>query len=300
MLGTPSDITVVIGSELTGKYSKTVTVAGMSGGCCPAVVDKKNWVQTNGRWGDTFRITVNGERVTARRIDNFNAGWGMDLRFVCTARGSYINARRAILELSLHPNGGLANWYRRSGSVEDPWLSITNHVPAVFDGDVVYGANSFGSPHASNVLPVNNGANVSLMRLVRPCWDVTVSTMRFQNGTPMFQSLAAAPSHADRGVRVTATHFMPSSAPGRLRVAVKSTAVARMLSRPRLRTTRSARATEAPSRRQPVEVTAMGRTQKTGFSSANIAWRRCTRPRVARQRLWNQKYRSKHSLPPRW
>jgi len=74
--------------------------------------------------------------------------------------GFYANSPREILMASDNPNVHTARWYLRSGSLEDPWLSLNDHGPAIGQGNIVYGENSYGGTHASAVLPQHNGANV--------------------------------------------------------------------------------------------------------------------------------------------
>mmetsp|Transcript_122259 Transcript_122259/g.280045 ORF Transcript_122259/g.280045 Transcript_122259/m.280045 type:complete len:582 (-) Transcript_122259:229-1974(-) len=74
--------------------------------------------------------------------------------------GWYSNDPRQIQSSSLSATPYTAKWYRRQGASEDPWISITDHHPAIGDGDIVYGANGYGGTHAAAVLPIHNGANV--------------------------------------------------------------------------------------------------------------------------------------------
>jgi len=74
--------------------------------------------------------------------------------------GWYSNNPRDIVESSISNKPYKARWYRRANNKEDPWISITDHSAAVHAGEIVYGANSFGNVHASNVVAVHNGADV--------------------------------------------------------------------------------------------------------------------------------------------
>ena len=60
-----------------------------------------------------------------------------------------------------------ARWYHRPGNEEDPWLSLSDHGPAIGAGEILYGENSYGGPHAANTLPASkgNGANVYIRKL---------------------------------------------------------------------------------------------------------------------------------------
>ena len=40
-----------------------------------------------------------------------------------------------------------ALWYNRPGSAEDPWISVTDHSPAIAACDIVHGENSFFGGH---------------------------------------------------------------------------------------------------------------------------------------------------------
>ena len=72
----------------------------------------------------------------------------------------YANNPRLIYKSSTNPHSYRSRWYRRKGSKEDPWISLTDHGPAIQQGNIVYGENHFGSAHASKVLPAHKGANV--------------------------------------------------------------------------------------------------------------------------------------------
>ena len=50
--------------------------------------------------------------------------------------------------------------YNRPSQLEDPWISLIDHGPAIPAGMIVYGENSYGGEHASTVLIANNGGNV--------------------------------------------------------------------------------------------------------------------------------------------
>jgi hypothetical protein len=56
-------------------YGTTIT--------CPPVVNKANWLSSETH-GDTFGITVAGNKITAQRTDK-SGSWGIDLKFKCTA-----------------------------------------------------------------------------------------------------------------------------------------------------------------------------------------------------------------------
>ena len=74
--------------------------------------------------------------------------------------GYYSNNPRLILKSSTNPRSYKAKWYRRQGSKEDPWISLTDHGPAIGQGNILYGENHFGGAHANNILPKRKGANV--------------------------------------------------------------------------------------------------------------------------------------------
>ena len=65
----------------------TVTVNGISSYNCPAIVNKRNWLSDNRAvilaLKDTFEITMNGDSVTATRIDGGAVGWCFHLSFYC-------------------------------------------------------------------------------------------------------------------------------------------------------------------------------------------------------------------------
>ena len=74
--------------------------------------------------------------------------------------GFYANDPRNIYKSSTQQSSYQAKWYRRNGHREDPWISLTDHHPAIGQGDILYGENHFGGGHAKNILPQHNGANV--------------------------------------------------------------------------------------------------------------------------------------------
>ena len=76
--------------------------------------------------------------------------------------GYYSNEPRTIIKSSKVNGQYQARWYRRQGAPEDPWISLSDHHGAIHAGDILYGENSYGSVHASAVLPSHkhNGADV--------------------------------------------------------------------------------------------------------------------------------------------
>ena len=76
-----SEVLVTIGSSSSNQKS---TTTGYNRLVCPSQVDRDNWAVTGeyANYGDTFRITVSGETVTAQRTDG-SAGWGLSLQFFC-------------------------------------------------------------------------------------------------------------------------------------------------------------------------------------------------------------------------
>jgi len=67
--------------------------------------------------------------------------------------GWYHNGVRQIVKSSRHSGASSARWYRRSGSREDPWISIGNHAD-----QIVYGANNHGA--YTTFIQNNKGAKV--------------------------------------------------------------------------------------------------------------------------------------------
>jgi len=74
--------------------------------------------------------------------------------------GWYANSGRPVEKSSSSSSATNPKWYRRNGSLEDPWVSTTDHHPAIGAGEIVYGENHFGSTHAATTLPGHQGANV--------------------------------------------------------------------------------------------------------------------------------------------
>ena len=73
---------------------------------------------------------------------------------------NFENSLTPIISSYLNPNPHSHLMYNRAGFSEDPWLSALDHSDAIGTGNILYGEASFGGEHASNVLPVFNGANV--------------------------------------------------------------------------------------------------------------------------------------------
>ena len=69
--------------------------------------------------------------------------------------------RRLIYKSSTKSTSYRAKWLnRRSGFMEDPWISLTDHDSAIGEGNLLYGENHYGRAHAKNILPSHKGANV--------------------------------------------------------------------------------------------------------------------------------------------
>ena len=98
-------------------------------------------------------------------FDQFIFATGDCQKWLATAKDEvigeyYANSHRSILASSINPNPYKARWYNREGAAEDPWISLTNHGPAIGQGNILYGENSWGGAHAAKVLPIHDGADV--------------------------------------------------------------------------------------------------------------------------------------------
>jgi len=82
--------------------------------------------------------------------------------------GFYENELRNIQSSSKQATPYKAKWYNRDGKSEDPWISVTDHGPAIAAGEIVYGEASFGLTHASAVLPLHDGADVYIRKAPSP------------------------------------------------------------------------------------------------------------------------------------
>jgi hypothetical protein len=51
-------------------------------------------------------------------------------------------------------------WYHRSTSLEDPWISLKDHLDSVYDATVLYGENDWYGDSRDSLLSDHNGANV--------------------------------------------------------------------------------------------------------------------------------------------
>jgi len=74
--------------------------------------------------------------------------------------GNYANEPRTIQKSWSKNTPYMARWYRRSGNLEDPWISSIDHNDAIGAGEILYGENNIEMDHARKVLPLHNGANV--------------------------------------------------------------------------------------------------------------------------------------------
>ncbi|KAK1742162.1 hypothetical protein QTG54_006727 [Skeletonema marinoi] len=73
---------------------------------------------------------------------------------------TYGSASRPILASSDNASPYSAVWLNRANQVEDPWVSIIDHVPAIGAGKILYGENGYGGAHSANILPSSAGADV--------------------------------------------------------------------------------------------------------------------------------------------
>jgi len=82
-----SYIIVNIGNNNTGGLKTSSNNVDPTIWKCPSVINKTNWEGCNPRcswqYPDRFQITQQGNKVYARRLDAYNGGWGMNLRFKC-------------------------------------------------------------------------------------------------------------------------------------------------------------------------------------------------------------------------
>lgn len=82
-----SYIIVNIGNNNTGGLKASSNNVDPAIWKCPSVINKTNWEGCNPRcnwqYPDRFKITQQGNKVYARRLDSYNNGWGMNLRFKC-------------------------------------------------------------------------------------------------------------------------------------------------------------------------------------------------------------------------
>jgi len=76
--------------------------------------------------------------------------------------GFYANSDRTITRSSINSKEHSAKWYRRQGSKEDPWISLTDHSSAIGEGNLLYGENSYGT--RSEVLTKHGGADVYIRK----------------------------------------------------------------------------------------------------------------------------------------
>jgi hypothetical protein len=104
--------------------------------------DKNNWsIRFSHMTFNQFLFTSgDGKYWLVADKDQVTGGW-------------YSNAHRNIVKSSRHSGASRARWYRRSGSYEDPWVSLGDHAD-----QILYGENSHGS--YTQFVQNNGGAKV--------------------------------------------------------------------------------------------------------------------------------------------
>ena len=78
----------------------------------------------------------------------------------CTFYSDEGQNERTILKSSLSASPYRAVWLRRATQNEDPWISLTDHGPATFNAQVIYGEASYSVPSYTRLPQGHNGANV--------------------------------------------------------------------------------------------------------------------------------------------
>ena len=73
---------------------------------------------------------------------------------------TYSDQARDIVKSSINSDSYQAKWYNRDMSIEDPWLSLTDHSDAIGSNNLVYGENGFDLASHTNVLTSHQGARV--------------------------------------------------------------------------------------------------------------------------------------------
>ena len=118
-----------------------------------------------GTHGSSYNWSINFEQAVPG-YNEFLFSTGDKKKWLITKKdqvlGYYSNQFRTIMKSSTSDGQYKARWYRRQGNREDPWISLSDHSNAIYAGEILYGENSFGSFHASTVLPSHkhNGADV--------------------------------------------------------------------------------------------------------------------------------------------
>jgi len=135
----------------------------------------------NNNWSINFEQAVPG-------YDEFLFSTGDKEKWLITAKdqvlGYYINQPRTIIKSSTSDGQYKAKWYRRTGRLEDPWISLSDHGTVV--GNVMYGEDSYGGGHASGVLPSNknNGADVYIRKKHTPSENPSSSSSSLPSDSP--------------------------------------------------------------------------------------------------------------------
>jgi len=115
-----------------------------------------------------------------------------------------------VLASSEDPSGPTyPQMYHRAPNAEDPWLSLVDHATAVGAGKILYGGNSFNGAHATNVLPVHNGANVFIRKLVLT--QVSLSTDVLNEGSGAAASYSDGYNNNGTNSTVEMIRFIPHS-----------------------------------------------------------------------------------------
>jgi len=136
------------------------------------------WPSSNAQTADaTFSISFSDASFT-----HFLFATGDEqVWLVCTkdaAVGGYYVGERPVLMSSDSSTPYSAVWLNREANTwdarpdylfdEDPWISVTDHGPAIAAGKIVYGGDGSASTHAATILPIHNGANVWIRQAPPP------------------------------------------------------------------------------------------------------------------------------------
>jgi len=85
-------------SKFGGKYKESSTIVDPNKYICPKTIDKTNWSgchpNCHNQYPDRFNIIQSGNKVFAQRLDSYNNGWGMNLKFKCHLATSSSNSWR--------------------------------------------------------------------------------------------------------------------------------------------------------------------------------------------------------------
>ena len=119
--------------------------------------------------------------VTFGTFDEFLFATGDAKKWLVASKASvigqnYSDAKRNITKSSISAAPYSAVWYNRAGNTEDPWISLTDHVDAIYSGGLLYGEASFNATIYTSTIRTSGGMKVLVRSTASgPCRPTTQS-----------------------------------------------------------------------------------------------------------------------------